>query len=181
MSRRIRTTAAKTAVPGTVRIPRQRGRQAPQVIVVVSEEPTLTARATAATGRWLWRHRRTWAPTGLAVTLLAVTGLAHLTVPWAAFVAAPAGLVVLALLALKAKTAKARTGASSGWRTATGVLALAVLTWLCLAVWSGPARPPLMGLWALTTLAAQVMWLIARPTPTTTESATTTTAAEGTL
>ncbi|MCJ1678309.1 hypothetical protein MTF65_13320 [Streptomyces sp. APSN-46.1] len=180
MSRRIRTTAAPSAAPRTVRIPRQRGRQAPQVIVVVSEEPTLTARATAATGRWLWRHRRAWAPTGIGALLLALTGVVHLFAPWAAFIAAPAGLAPLAFLGWKAKTSRTKTGMASAWRTALTVLALAALAWFCLALWSGPASPALMGLWTLTTLAAQVMWLIGRRRSTSTPS-TTATAPEGTL
>ncbi|MEV6957375.1 hypothetical protein [Streptomyces sp. NPDC051183] len=178
MSRRIRTTAAQSAAARTVRIPRQRGKQAPQVIVVVSEEPTLTARATAATGRWLWRHRRAWAPTGLAVLLLAVTGIVHLVAPWAAFIAAPAGLAPLAFWGWKAKTGPARSRTGSAWRTALGVLALAAIAWFCLALWFGPASPALMGLWTLTALATQVMWLIVhRPAP----AKPTITAPEGTL
>ncbi|MDK9494695.1 hypothetical protein QEZ40_002374 [Streptomyces katrae] len=166
MSRRIRTSAAQSAAPRTVRIPRQRGKQAPQVIVVVSEEPTLTARATAATGRWLWRHRRAWAPTGLAVLLLATAGIVHLVAPWAAFIAAPAGALPLAWWGWKLKTGPARSRTGSAWRTAVAVLALVALAWFCLALWSGPASPALMGLWTLTALAAQVMWLIARRLPT---------------
>ncbi|MGW2679325.1 hypothetical protein [Streptomyces sp. NPDC001436] len=177
MSRRIRTTAAQSAAPRTVRIPRQRGRQAPQVIVVVSEEPTLTARATAATGRWMWRHRKAWAPTGLAVLLLALTGIVHLIAPWAAFIAAPAGALALALWGWKAKTGPAPTRAVSAWRTAVGVLALAALVWFCLALWSGPMGPALMGLWSLTALAAQVMWLLPRRSTT---AKSTTAASEGT-
>ncbi|MEV7830327.1 hypothetical protein AB0P12_06815 [Streptomyces subrutilus] len=173
MSRRIRTTAAQSAAPRTVHVPRQRGRQAPQVIVVVSEEPTLTARATAATGRWLWRHRRSWAPTGLAVLLLAVSGIVHLFAPWAAFIAAPAGALPLAFWGWKAKTSEVQTRTASAWRTALAILALAALAWFCLALWSGPASPALMGLWTLTALAAQVIWLIGRRStatkPTTTE------------
>ncbi|MFG2234389.1 hypothetical protein ACGFNX_31110 [Streptomyces sp. NPDC048723] len=84
MSRRIRPSAAPT-----VRIPRQRGGQPVIVVLGPEQEPTLTARAVAASGRWLWKHRRTWAPTGLAVVLLAVTGLVHLIEPRTAWVLAP--------------------------------------------------------------------------------------------
>ncbi|MCM1966213.1 hypothetical protein [Streptomyces sp. G1] len=170
MSRRIRTTAAQSAAPRTVRVPRQRGRQAPQVIVVVSEEPTLTARATAATGRWLWRHRRAWAPTGLAVLLLAASEVVHLFAPWAAFIAAPAGVLPLAFWGWKVKTSETQTRTASAWRTALALLATASLAWFCLALWSGPASPALMGLWTLTALAAQVMWLIGRRTGSRKES-----------
>lgn len=163
MSRRTRTHTAKGAAP-TVHIPRQRGhRQGPQIIVVVSDEPTLTSRATAATGRWLWKHRRTWAPTGLAVLLLAVTGIVHLITPWAALVAAPASAVPLAVLGWKAnRTAEAGAPAERARRIALAVLALASLTWFSMALWFGPAEPVLMGLWSLITLDAQVTWLFAR-------------------
>ncbi|MFD7399644.1 hypothetical protein ACFV60_31965 [Streptomyces virginiae] len=168
MSRRTRT--AKGAAP-TVHIPRQRGRhQGPQVIVVVSEEPTLTARATAATGRWVWKHRRTWAPTGLALLLLPVTGIVHLITPWSALVAAPAAAVPLAVLGWKAnRTAEAGTPAERARRIALAVLALASLTWFSMALWFGPAEPVLMGLWSLITLHAQVTWLFARLRSTTTK------------
>lgn len=174
MSRRIRTKAAQTATPHAVHIPRQRSsrRQAPQVIVVVSEEPTLTARATAATGRWMWKHRRTWAPTGLAVLLLAVTGIVHLFAPWAALIAVPAGGVPLAVWGWKAKTRSTQTRAASSWLNALAVLAAGGLAWFSLALWAGPFTPELMGLWSLTTLAAQVMWLIGRRTTSTSKPAT---------
>ncbi|WP_327386670.1 hypothetical protein [Streptomyces sp. NBC_01207] len=162
MSRRTRTHTAKGAAP-TVHIPRQRGhRHGPQIIVVVSDEPTLTARATAATGRWVWKHRRTWAPTGLAILLLPVTGVVHLITPWAALVAAPAAAVPLAVLGWKAKGRPVRTPAEAAWLTILAALATAGLTWFSLALWAGPFMPVLMGLWSLTTLAAQVIWLISR-------------------
>ncbi|MEU6398604.1 hypothetical protein ABZ867_16740 [Streptomyces cinnamoneus] len=163
MSRRTRTHTAKGAAP-TVHIPRQRGsRQGPQVIVVVSDEPpTLTQRAAAAAGRWVWKHRRTWAPTGLAILLLPVTGIVHLITPWAALVAGPAAAVPLAVLGWKAKGRPVRTHPAGARRTALAVLALAALAWLCLALWFGPAKPVLMGLWSLIALAAQITWLFAR-------------------
>lgn len=162
MSRRTRTHTAKGAAP-TVHIPRQRGhRQGPQIIVVVSDEPTLTRRAASASGRWVWKHRRTWAPTGLAVLLLAVTEIVHLITPWAALVAAPAAAVPLAIQGWKAKGRPAGTPAEVARRTSLAVLALASLTWFSLALWFGPAEPLLMGLWSLITLDAQVTWLFAR-------------------
>ncbi|WP_053712583.1 hypothetical protein [Streptomyces sp. XY413] len=161
MSRRTRTHTAQGAVP-TVHVPRQRGkRQGPQVIVVVSDEPTLTQRAAAATGRWVWKHRRTWAPTGLALLLLPVTGIVHLITPWAALVAAPAA-VPLAILGWKATRRPVPTPAAGARRIALAVLALASLTWFALALWFGPAEPVLMGLWSLITLDAQITWLFAR-------------------
>ncbi|MFB7255735.1 hypothetical protein [Streptomyces nojiriensis] len=161
MSRRTRTHTSQGAAP-TVHIPRQRGhRQGPQVIVVVSDEPTLTQRAAAATGRWVWKHRRTWAPTGLALLLLPATGIVHLITPWAALVAAPAA-VPLAILGWKAKSRPVPTPAAGARRIALAVLALASLTWLALALWFGPAEPVLMGLWSLITLHAQITWLFAR-------------------
>ncbi|MFG2750067.1 hypothetical protein [Streptomyces xanthophaeus] len=163
MSRRTRTHTAKGAAPRTVHIPRQRGsRQGPQVIVVVSDEPTLTSRAASASGRWMWKHRRAWAPTGLAVLLLAVTGIVHLITPWAALAAAPAGAVPLAVLAWRAGGRPVRTHTEAVRRTSLAVLALASLTWFSLALWFGPAEPLLMGLWSLITLYSQITWLFAR-------------------
>ncbi|MFF4424898.1 hypothetical protein ACFY04_29705 [Streptomyces sp. NPDC001549] len=162
MSRRTRTHTAKGAAP-TVHIPRQRGhRQGPQIIVVVSDDPTLTQRAAAASGRWVWKHRRTWAPTGLAILLLPVTGIVHLITPWAALAAAPAAAIPLAIQGWKAKSRPAGTPAERARRTSLAVLALASLTWLALALWVGPAEPVLMGLWSLITLHAQITWLFAR-------------------
>ncbi|MEU6902296.1 hypothetical protein [Streptomyces virginiae] len=163
MSRRTRTHTARGAAP-TIHVPRQRGnRQGPQVIVVVSDEPpTLTQRAAAATGRWVWKHRRTWAPTALAILLLPVTGIVHLITPWAALVAGPAAAIPLAVLGWKAKGRPVLNHAAGARRIASAVLALAALTWLCLALWFGPAEPVLMGLWSLITLDAQITWLFAR-------------------
>ncbi|MET3986486.1 hypothetical protein [Streptomyces sp. PvR034] len=174
MSRRIRTSAVESAAPRTVHVPRQRGKQAPQVIVVVSEQPTLTARATAASGRWVWKHRRTWAPTGLAVLLLAISGIVHWFAPWAALIAAPAGLAPLGVWGWRAKTTSTPSRSVSAWRTAVAVLALAALAWFCLALWFSPAHTSLMGLWTLTALAAQVMWLIGRRTTSTVKTASAT-------
>ncbi|MET9961462.1 hypothetical protein ABZ128_20805 [Streptomyces sp. NPDC006326] len=162
MSRRTRSQAAQAAFPTTVHIPRQRGRrrQVPPVIVVVSEQPTLTARATAATGRFVWRHRRTWAPTGIAVTLLVVAAVLHLLAPWTGLIAAAAGLAPLGHLVWLARTRPAGRTVWA-WRISLAVLALAGLSWLSLALWFGPASAALMGLWSLTTLTVQILWLTA--------------------
>ncbi|MFF1495868.1 hypothetical protein [Streptomyces sp. NPDC058304] len=144
----------------TVHVPRQRGRgrQAPPVIVVVSEQPTLTFRATLATGRFMWRHRRTWAPSGIAVVLLVVAAILHLFAPWTGLLVAAAGLVPLGYLAWMAKSRPAGRTVWA-WRIALAVLALTGLGWLALALWFGPISAVLMGLWSLTTLTAQILWL----------------------
>ncbi|KMO96987.1 hypothetical protein [Streptomyces roseus] len=162
MSRRTRSQAAQAAVPTTVHIPRQRGRrrQVPPVIVVVSEQPTLTARATMATGRFMWRHRRAWAPTGIAVTLLVLATILHLFVPWTGAITAAACLVPPGHLVWLAKTRPAGRTAWA-WRFTLAILALAGLGWLSLALWFGPANAALMGLWSLTTLTMQTLWLTA--------------------
>ncbi|MEU7599907.1 hypothetical protein [Streptomyces sp. NPDC041003] len=162
MSRRSRSQAAQAAAPTTVHIPRQRGRgrQVPPVIVVVSEPPTLTARATMATGRFLWRHRRAWAPTGIAVALLVLASILHLFAPWTGLIAAAAGLVPLGWLAWMAKTRPAGRTVWV-WRIPLAGLALAGFGWLSLALWYGPASAVLMGLWSLTALAVQILWLTA--------------------
>ncbi|MFF3859194.1 hypothetical protein [Streptomyces sp. NPDC002209] len=160
MPRRTRSQAAQAAAPTTVHIPRQRGRrrQAPPVIVVVSEQPTWTARATVATGRFMWRHRRAWAPTGVAVGLLVVAAILHLFAPWTGLVVAVTGLAPLGYLAWMAKTRPASQTVWA-WRISLAALALAGLGWLALALWFGPLSAALMGLWSLTALTVQILWL----------------------
>ncbi|MFF1343648.1 hypothetical protein ACFVYT_38400 [Streptomyces sp. NPDC058290] len=162
MSRRTRSQAAQAAAPTTVHVPRQRGRgrQAPPVVVVVSEQPTLTARATMATGRFMWRHRRAWAPTGAAVALLVVAAALHLFAAWTGLIVAAAGLVPPGYLAWMAKARPAGRTVWA-WRVSLAVLAVASLGWLALALWFGPATAVLMGLWSLTTLTVQILWLTA--------------------
>ncbi|MET9695593.1 hypothetical protein ABZY31_01500 [Streptomyces sp. NPDC006529] len=161
MSRRIRTTAAQSAAPHTVHIPRQRGKQGPQVIVVVSEPPTLTARATAASGRWVWKHRRAWAPTGLAVLALMVTGVVHLIEPRTAWVLAPLALAPVAVWAWITRRRPATSRTTMTWRALTSAGAAGVVAWVPVAIWFSPTHPAVALSWALLTLAAQLAWSIA--------------------
>ncbi|MFE1872872.1 hypothetical protein ACFW9N_18495 [Streptomyces sp. NPDC059496] len=164
MSRRMRPSAAPT-----LRIPRQRGRQ--PVIVVVSPElePTLTARAAAASGRWLWKHRRTWAPTGLAVVLLAVTGLVHLIESRTAWAVAPLALTPVGVWAWTARRRPATSRTARTWRALLTAAATAGVGWVPMAIWFGPTVPAVALSWALLALTAQIAWLIARRLTTTAE------------
>ncbi|WP_327265277.1 hypothetical protein OG444_30860 [Streptomyces sp. NBC_01232] len=162
MSRRTRTHTAKGAAP-TVHIPRQRGRREPVILVVTSEPPpTLTMRAVLAVGRWGWKHRRAWVPTGISTALLPVTGIVHLIEPrtawaFAALALAPAGMWVWGMLRRRPASRQAAL-----WRALLVGLATACAAWMALAAGFGPHRPLLFLLWAVLTLAAQVGWLVAR-------------------
>lgn len=172
MSRRIRPPAAST-----VRIPRQRGGQ--PVIVVLSPEqaPSLSARAALALGSWVWKHRRHWAPTGLAIALLALTGLVHLIEPRTAWALAPLALTPLGVWVWIAWRRPATSRAAKTWRALIAAAAAAGVGWVPVAIWFGPAHPAVALIWALLTLAAQLAWLIGRPSTRTVKTGT---ATEGT-
>ncbi|MER5727567.1 hypothetical protein ABT084_04285 [Streptomyces sp. NPDC002138] len=161
MSRRIRTTAAQSAAPQTVHIPRQRGKQVPQVIVVVSEEPTLTARAAAASGRWVWKHRRSWAPTGIAVIVLMACGVVHLIEPRTAWFLAPLALAPVAVWVSITRRRPATSRTTTTWRALAAAAATGVVAFVPVAIWFSPTHPAVALSWALLTLAAQLAWLIA--------------------
>ncbi|MFF1779622.1 hypothetical protein [Streptomyces virginiae] len=162
MSRRMRPSAAPT-----VRIPRQRGGRPVIVVLSPEQEPTLTARAAAASGRWLWKHRRTWAPTGLAVVLLAVIGLVHLIEPRTAWVLAPLALAPVGVWAWTARRRPATSRTAKTWRALLAAAATGAIGWVPVAIWFGPTAPVVALAWALLTLAAQIAWLIARRLTTT--------------
>ncbi|MEV4189946.1 hypothetical protein [Streptomyces toxytricini] len=156
MSRRIRPSAGST-----VRIPRRRGAE-PVILVLSPEPPTLTARAAMATGRWAWKHRRTWAPTGAAAALLAVTGAVHLIEPrtawaFAALALAPAGVWAWGTLRHRPLSRHAAL-----WRALLAVSATAGTAWIAAAVGFGPLRPPVFTAWIVLTAAAQAGWVVAR-------------------
>ncbi|WP_371678346.1 hypothetical protein [Streptomyces sp. NBC_01276] len=162
MSRRTRPLAAPT-----VRIPRQRGGQPVIVVLSPEEGPTLTARAVAASGRWLWKHRRSWAPTGLAVLLLIVTGLVHLIEPRTAWFLAPIVLAPAGVWAWITRRRPATSRTATAWRALLAAAVTGAVGWVPLAVWFSPAAPAVTVSWALLTLAAQVAWLITRRLTTT--------------
>ncbi|MFB9581719.1 hypothetical protein [Streptomyces goshikiensis] len=135
------------------------------MIVVVSEEPTLTARATAAAGRWLWRHRSQWAPTGIAVVLWLASGVAHLIQPAAAWWLAPL-LLVPAGMWSRARARRQTTFRSVQLlRAVLATLGAATAGWLVVAVAVGPARPATAVTWLALTLVVQTLWLLLRHTP----------------
>ncbi|MFE6080047.1 hypothetical protein [Streptomyces virginiae] len=151
-----------------MRIPRQRGGR-PVIVVLSSEqEPTLTARAAAASGRWLWKHRRAWAPTGLAAVLLVLTGLVHLIEPRTSWFLAPLALAPLGVWAWTARRRPATSRTARTWRALLTAAVTTAVAWVPVAIWFGPARPAVALAWALLTLTAQVAWLIARRLTTTT-------------
>ncbi|MEW2417954.1 hypothetical protein AB0953_30210 [Streptomyces sp. NPDC046866] len=166
MSRRTRPRAAST-----VRIPRQRGGQ--PVILVLSPEPQpLITRAALAAGRWAWKHRRSWAPTGLATALLVLTGAIHVTEPrigWAlaVFALAPAGVWAWGMLRRRPTSRQAVV-----WRALLAAFAAAGGAWVALAVGFGPAHPALFTAWAVLTLISQTGWLVARRLSSVTEKET---------
>ncbi|MGW5341764.1 hypothetical protein [Streptomyces sp. NPDC004050] len=156
MSRRMRPSAAST-----VRIPRQRGSE-PVILVLSPEPPTLTTRAALAAGRWVWKHRRAWAPTGIATTLLVLTGVVHLIEPrtgWvlAVLALAPAGVWAWGMLRRRPTSRQAIV-----WRALLAAFATAAGAWIALAAGFGPAHPALFTAWAVLTLISQTGWLMAR-------------------
>ncbi|WP_424213574.1 hypothetical protein ACN20G_16635 [Streptomyces sp. BI20] len=127
------------------------------------QRPSLTARAAGAVGRWVWSHRRAWAPTALALVLWLLTGITHLIRPGLAWFLAPLALVPLAAWGwawvkrpTRSRSALRRRGALAG----AGVLAAG---WPVAAIWIGPAHPALTTTWLLLTAAGQGAWLLLRP------------------
>ncbi|MEU8462664.1 hypothetical protein [Streptomyces sp. NPDC029003] len=153
-------------MPRTVHIPRQRGgRQAPPVIVVLAEEPrTLTARAAAASGRWLWKHRLTWAPTGMAMSVWLATGIAHLIQPAAAWWLAPLLVIPAGVWAWAHLRRQTAFRSVQVWRAVLAAVSTAAGAWLVAAVATGPARPATAVAWLLLTGVVQTLWLMHRPT-----------------
>ncbi|MFF4327251.1 hypothetical protein ACFYZT_12080 [Streptomyces sp. NPDC001591] len=152
--------------PGVITIPRQRGTgrgSQPLIVVVEQAPPSLSARASRAAGRWAWRHRRHWAPTGLAVAAWLAAGIAHLIAPAAAWwlsplLLAPAG--VWQWVSLRRRTTFRSTRL---WRAALAALATALIGWLLAAILVGPARPSLALAWLALTCLVQTLWLLLRP------------------
>ncbi len=159
-SRAVKVPAGAT----TVRIPRQRGFRpaAPVVVLIPEQRPSLTSRAAWAVGGWLWRHRTMWAPSGIAVGVLAAVGAVHVIAPWmvwalAALTPAPAG----GLWWVRRSRPDA-FGEHTARLVALTVLATAALGWAAATVHFGPLTGPLMWLWLLLATAAQVFWLVVR-------------------
>lgn len=166
MSRRTRSSAAST-----VRIPRQRGGQ-PVIVVLSPEPPTLTTRAAQAAGRWVWKHRRSWAPTGIASTLLVLTEVVHLIEPrtgWvlAVLALAPAGVWVWGMLRRRPTSRQAVV-----WRALLAAFSTSATAWIAFAAGFGPAHPALLTAWAVLTLISQTGWLVARRLTAATEKET---------
>ncbi|MFD7765675.1 hypothetical protein [Streptomyces sp. NPDC059787] len=165
MSSRTRARGAKTtAGVHTVRIPRQRGRRAADpFVIMVPERPSLTREALAVIGGWLWRSRRTLAPTALAVLALAVAGLLHVIAWWSGLLLAPttAGPLVWLLIMQRRRPA---TGSVLAWRIGLAALTSSALAWLAVAAGFGPLAGALELWWLLTLIAAQSAWLIVRRT-----------------
>ncbi|MFJ4315802.1 hypothetical protein ACIP46_10985 [Streptomyces lavendulae] len=157
MSRRTRPLAAPT-----VRIPRQRGSQPVIVVLAPEEGPTLTARAAAASGRWLWKHRRSWAPTGIAAVLLIVTALVHLIEPRTAWALAPLAVAPVGVWAWITRRRPATSRTTTTWRALLAVAVTGAVAWVPTAVWFSPGHPAVALAWLVLTLAAQAAWLIAR-------------------
>ncbi|GAB2993592.1 hypothetical protein GCM10023080_069880 [Streptomyces pseudoechinosporeus] len=172
MTSRTRTSRVRTQkVPAgatTVRIPRQRRtgrRSSAPVIVVVPDRPSLTARAAAAVGVWVWEHRRAWAPTAAAMALFLACGIVHLAAAWVGLVLAGAAVLPLGWLAWVTKFRPTARRSVLKWRAGLALAATTVAAWAALAVAFSPVAGPLGWLWLLLTLTAQSAWLYARRTP----------------
>ncbi|MEE1791424.1 hypothetical protein PUR28_11690 [Streptomyces sp. BE308] len=166
MTSRARSRVRTQKVPAgatTVRIPRQRGRRAESVVVVVPERPSLTRQALAALGRLLWRFRRSLAPTGLAVLAFALTAILHTVAQWSGLVLAPAAAAPLLWLLITQRRTPA-TGSDLAWRASLAALAATATAWGALACWFGPLAGALELWWLLTLIGAQTTWLIVRRT-----------------
>jgi hypothetical protein len=148
------------------RIPRTRRRDAQPIVLVVPERPTLTRRAAGALGLWLWEHRRTWAPTGIAVLALPTTALGHAAFWWAGLVLAPLAAAPLGWLTWMGRHRPADDRAVRRWRQGLVLLATAAATWASLALAVGPLTGPIGLLWLLITATSQVLWLRTRSTST---------------
>ncbi|MEV0987121.1 hypothetical protein [Streptomyces sp. NPDC049949] len=165
MSRRIRPQAAST-----LHIPRQRGRREPVILLVTSEpSPTLTSRAALAATRWAWKHRRSWAPTGLATALLAMTGVVHLLEPRTAWVFAVLALAPAGAWAWSMVRRRPTSRQATLLRALLAAFTTACAAWLALAVAFAPTHPALFTAWTVLTLAAQVGWFVGRRLTSVTE------------
>ncbi|MFM9693852.1 hypothetical protein [Streptomyces europaeiscabiei] len=157
-----RTRTRRAAGVHTVRVPRQRGRRSVPFVIVVPERPSLTREALGFAGRMLWRFRRGLAPTGVAVLAFVVAGLLHLTAWWSGLVLAPAALAPT-LWVLLMQRRRPASGSVLGWRIGLAALATLAAAWLALAAGFGPLTGPLVLLWLLVWIAAQITWFVVRP------------------
>ncbi|WP_342791166.1 hypothetical protein [Streptomyces montanus] len=155
-------TQKEPAGATTVRIPRQRGRRgADPFVVVVPERPSLLREMAAGLALIAWDHRRSLAPVALAVTALPLTAVLHWWAWWSGLILAPLALAPLGWLAFAILRRPAGRSVLF-WRLGLGVGATSALTWLALAAAFGPAAGPLLTLWLIFTVAAQVAWLVIR-------------------
>lgn len=151
---------------GIITIPRQRGSgrgQQPLIVVVEQAPPSLSARMGRAAGGWAWRHRRHWAPTGVAAAVWLAAGVAHLVTPAAAWWLSPLLLVPVGVWAWARLRRRTTVRSTQWWRDALAALGTALLGWLVAAIAAGPARPVLLLSWLLLTGLVQVLWLMLRP------------------
>lgn len=163
MSSRTRTRGRKTtAGVHTVRIPRQRARRgADPFVIVVPERPSLLREMAAGLALIAWDHRRSLAPAALAVTALPLTAVLHWWAWWSGLILALPALAPLGWLAF---TLLRRPAGRSVllWRLGLALGATSALTWLAMAAAFGPTAGPLLTLWLIITVAAQVAWLVIR-------------------
>lgn len=162
---RSRTRAVKVP-PGatTVRIPRQRGRRpaAPVVVLVPEHRPSLTSRAAWALGGWAWRHRASWAPTGIAALVFVLTAAVHVIAPWMVWALTALSLAPAAGLWWWRRKRPEIFGERPGRLLTLAGLATAALAWAAAVVHFGPLAAPLGWVWLLLAATAQVMWLVIR-------------------
>ncbi|EXU86280.1 membrane protein [Streptomyces noursei PD-1] len=146
-----------------VHIPHQRGRRgdAP-FVVVVPQRPTLTARAAAAVGWWVWEHRLALAPTLLGLVALPLSAVLHLLAWWSGVLLTPLAGVPLAWLITLQRDDPALDRAAFGWRLALTLAAITAVAWLALAAAFGPLAGPLGWLWVFLLIAAQSIWSLVR-------------------
>ncbi|MCX5391539.1 hypothetical protein [Streptomyces sp. NBC_00094] len=148
-----------------MRIPRQRGLRphaAPVVVLVPEERPSLTSRAAWAVGRWLWRHRTVWAPSGIAVGVFAAVAAVHVIAPWMVWVLAATTLTPAAGLWWCRRKYPEVFAQRPARLAALAALATAALGWAAGTVHFGPLTVPLAWVWLLLTATAQVFWLVVR-------------------
>ncbi|MFF4727623.1 hypothetical protein ACFY3M_20150 [Streptomyces mirabilis] len=167
MSSRTRSRIRTQKVPAgitTVRIPRQRGRRSAQpFVVVVSERRSLASEVAAGLALMVWDYRRQLAPLALGVLALPLTALLHWWAWWSGLILAPLAAAPAAWLAFVLLRRPAGRSVLL-WRLGLTLGATSVLTWLAMAAAFGPLAGPLLTLWLITAIAAQVAWLVIRRT-----------------
>lgn len=153
---------ATSKASNAIRIPRHRRRAQP-FIVVVPERPSYGREVLSFFGTFLWKARRTLAPTVIATSAFLLAAILHTVAWWSCFLLAPVIAAPLLWVSI-AQHSHPALGTEKAWRIGLAITATLAASWLAAAAAFGPLSGPLDIVWLLALIGAQTTWLAVRRT-----------------